>query len=751
MRKRLIVFLFKAAIAFFLFIILFIIAVNYGIFGHLYSKEEIRSFENETASLVYSSDGELLGKFYKEDRTNIEFEQVPDYLINALVATEDARYFEHEGIDSRSMFRVLMKSILLNDRSSGGGSTITQQLAKNMYGRKSYGPLTMPVNKTKEAILAYRIESIFNKEEILRLYLNTVPFGENVFGIEAASGRFFNKSVADLSLEESALLVGILKANTFYNPRLYPDHALNRRNVVLSQMAKYDYITEEEKDSLQALPIVLDYANLESEGPANYFLVLVKRRAKEIIEEYNQKNGSELELENDGLIIKTSLDARLQHDALNAFEKHLSQMQIQLDKQYSRGQSKKEIQKMAEKELKRSGLSNEARKRELFSWKGFYTDSITAIDSIEHSIRLLQAGLIAMNPYNGNILAWVGGIDFRTQPYDQILAKRQLASAFKPILYAAALEKGISPCEYLENDSIQLEEYVDWSPENYDHTYGGNYSMAGALSRSLNVPTVNLYLKTGYEALDYLWTKMGFESKLHPSPSTALGTGEGSLYEMAIAYSAFANGGEKVTPRLILSIETAEGEVIYKAKENKRTVVMEERTSAMINSMLQKAINEGTGTAMRSTYGVSIPLAGKTGTSQNYSDAWFIAYNPAVVIATRVGASSPSIHFNSGAYGSGSRLALPLVGLSLKEGQKNKDERKLLTSYFKPLDEFWAMEMDCPDYKEDSIFEMLFDSFRNQNKVDEEKKEKTKEEKTQKPPSKKKKKKKKSLFKRIFN
>jgi penicillin-binding protein 1A len=748
MLKRLLKFLVLILLFLAISISLFIAAVNFGIFGHLYTKEEIKAFENETASLVFSSDDELLGKFFTEDRTNIDFEQIPSYLIDALVATEDARYFEHEGIDSRSLFRVMLKSILLNNKSSGGGSTITQQLAKNMYGRKGYGFLSIPINKTKEAILAYRIENIFNKEEILRLYLNTVPFGENVYGIEAASGRFFNKSVEDLKLEEAAILVGILKANTFYNPRLYPEHALSRRNVVLDQMEKYEYISTAVKDSLQLLPVKVDYANLESEGPANYFLVLVKRRAKEIIEDYNKKNRTDFQLEKDGLIIKTSLDAKLQHDALNAFNKHLSAMQTQIDKQYQKGESKKQIHKMADKQLKNSKLNNDAKKRELFSWDGFYTDSVTAIDSIEHSLRLLQAGLIAMNPQNGNILAWVGGIDFRTQPYDQIIAKRQLASSFKPFLYAAALEEGISPCDYLDNDSIVLEGYDDWSPENYDHTYGGNYSMAGALSRSLNVPTVNLYLKTGYEAVDYLWGKMGFEADLHDSPSTALGTGEGSLYEMAIAYSAFANGGEKITPRIILSIETAEGEVIYNAKTNKKSKIIEDRTAGIINEILQKAINEGTGTSIRSRYKITLPLAGKTGTSQNYSDAWFVAYNPSIVIATRVGASSPGIHFNNGTYGSGSKLALPLVALTLSEAQKDKNLRKKINTAFEPLPYYWAEELDCPDFKEDGLFENLFESFRFQNKMDE-KKDDTKTEKTK--SSSKKKKKKKSFFKRIFN
>ena len=397
MLKRLFKFLLLSLFIVIAVITLLIVAVNYNVFGHIYTVEEIRAFENETASLVYSKDDKLIGKFFSKNRTNINYDQLPENLVNALVATEDARYFEHEGVDSRSLLRVLFKTIILNDDRSGGGSTITQQLAKNMYGRKGFGPLTMPINKIKEGILANRIEKIYSKEEILSLYLNTVPFGENVFGIEAASQRFFNKHVYELKTEESALLVGILKANTYYNPRLYPDHALERRNVVLSQMEKYDYLNTEICDSLQSIPLQLDYANLESEGIANYFLARVKKRATLIIEDINRKQGSEWDLEKDGLIIRTTLNYQLQLNAVKAFEKHLSKMQSYLDKQYQSGSSKKELYALAKKQLGKQS-NDEARTMELFSWKGYYTDSITPLDSIAHELRLLQAGLIGMNP-----------------------------------------------------------------------------------------------------------------------------------------------------------------------------------------------------------------------------------------------------------------------------------------------------------------------------------------------------------------
>ncbi|MCB0460897.1 MAG: penicillin-binding protein, partial [Flavobacteriaceae bacterium] len=395
---------------------LFIVAVYKGAFGELHTEEDLKDFKNQTASIIYADNGEILGKFFAENRTNIQFEQLPKQLVNALVATEDARYFEHEGVDSRSMLRVLFKSILLNNKNAGGGSTITQQLAKNMYGRERFGPLTMLVNKTKEAILATKLEEVYSKEEILTLYLNTVPFGENIYGIEAASRRFFNKPVTDIKIEEAAVLIGMLKANTYYNPRLYPDNALQRRNVVLSQMEKYEYLNSSTKDSLQQLPLQLDYADLESEGPANYFLVHVKKEAQQILDKYNKDKEEKYDLEKDGLIITTTLDYTLQKQALNAFKKHLGSMQKKLSNEYRNGNKKNILENLVNQELKSSGLSskaNERKNREIFDWNGFYIDSISVKDSVRNSLTLLHAGLLAMNPQTGAVKAWVGGIDYK--------------------------------------------------------------------------------------------------------------------------------------------------------------------------------------------------------------------------------------------------------------------------------------------------------------------------------------------------
>ena len=687
---------------------IFIASVYYGVFGHLHTTEELQEFQNETATLVLSEEGRLIGKYFAQNRTNIKFDQLPKHLVDALVATEDARYFDHEGVDSRSLLRVLFKTILSNKKSSGGGSTINQQLAKNMYGRKNYGPLTMLVNKTKEAFLANRLEGIYSKEEILTLYLNTIPFGENVFGIEAASRRYFNKGIEKTKIEEAAILIGLLKANTYYNPRIYPENAIKRRNVVLSQMKKYNYLETSVVDSLQQLPLKLDYANLESEGPANYFLTQVKDDVNKILKNYNSAKNTDYAIQ-DGLTITTTLNLSLQKQALKAYKNHLSVMQNRLRKQYRKPNQRKTLNTLVNKELQRLKLTakaNEKQQRELFDWNGFYTDSISIRDSLRHTLTLLHAGLLALDPQTGAVKTWVGGLDFRTQPYDQIFAQRQIASTFKPILYAAALEQGITPCSYLNNKSLIVSDYDNWEPQNYDKSSGGNYSMAAALAKSMNIPSVNLFLNIPFTNLESLWKKLGFSQELVRKPSVALGTANASIYELALTYSTFANGGYQIKPKTILNIKAADGTVIYRnrlLKPLEKDRVISKNTSQLLTAMLEKVINEGTGTSLKNKYGVTIPIAGKTGTSQDYADAWFAAYTPKLVIVTRVGASSPTIRFNTGVNGAGSTLALPLVAKTLRPVQRTYSKS------FEPLPDDLSDALACEDYLEDSGFELFFE------------------------------------------
>ncbi len=688
--------------------------------GHLKSREELLKYKNPVATQVLSEEGELLGKFLFEDRINISYGQIPVHLRNSLIATEDIRFYEHGGNDIRSFFRVLVKTILFRDRRSGGGSTITQQLAKNMYGRRETGFLHTVTNKISEMIMAKRIEKVFTKEEILTLYLNTVSFGENVFGIEAASGRFFNKSAESLKIEESALLIGMLKANTYYNPRLHPDNSITRRNVVLKQMEKYNYLKASEADSLSNLPLKLDYRKTGKSGPADYFLVQVREETSRILDSLGSATGNKWDPEKDGLIITTTLNLTLQNYAIQALQNHLSRMQKKLDEQYKSAPGKRSLEQITAKELERLNLtsqSNEIRFQEIFDWNGNYVDSITVADSLRKALTILHAGLLAIDPAAGGIKAWVGGIDFKTQPYDQILARRQLASVFKPVLYAEALEEGMEPCQYLDNDSIKLSGFEDWSPENYDHSFGGKYSLSGALAQSMNIPTFSLFLQIGFEKIDSMWRKMGFSFKLDNTPSLAMGTAEASIKEVAIAYASFANGGYRITPRCITSIKTAEGDIIYSDNFKSEGIrILTERSSTLMCAMLQKAIREGTGVSMNNIYGVDFPLAGKTGTSQDYSDAWFAAFNPRLVIVSRAGASSRAIHFTSGANGSGSALALPVVALTLKKLKQNPLLRDQLIAPFPDLPPELYGALDCPDFRDKNFFDRIIDFFEKDKK-----------------------------------
>jgi penicillin-binding protein 1A len=482
-------------------------------------------------------------------------------------------------------------------------------------------------------------------------------------------------------------------------------------------MEKYKYLKPSQADSLCKLPLVQNYNDIESEGPADYFLVRVKNEAERILQNVDSLTGSKWDIEEDGLIITTTLNLTLQRYILKSFREHLSVMQKRLSDQYQTPSGKKMINQIAEQELKSLNMTQRAQEiniRQIFDWNGSHSDSISVADSLKQALLILHAGLLALDPVTGSVKAWVGGIDFKTQQYDQVYARRQMASSFKPILYAEAFEQGMEPCQYLDNDSVIISGPVEWSPENYDHTVGGKYSIAGALALSMNIPTFNLYLKVGFENLDTLWRKLGYSFTLINTPSLALGTAEGSILETAIAYSTFANGGYKIDPRSIVSIKSSGGEIIWQNEFNASGErILTERSATLISAILQKAVQEGTGTAMSSVYGVKLPMAGKTGTSQDYSDAWFTAFNPKLVIVSRVGASSRAIHFNNGSYGSGSTLALPLVALTLRKVQENDTLARQLFSPFPDLPPELSGALDCPDFKEKNLFDKFINLFQN--------------------------------------
>lgn len=690
--------------------VLFFFAVYIGIFGSLPNKAKLSAINNQEASQVISSDNIIIGKYFSENRTNISWDKLPNHLKNALIATEDKRFFTHKGYDVQSYFRVFFKSMLMRD-SKGGGSTLTQQLVKNLYGRKNYSILSLPVNKVKEIIIAARIENMYSKEELLLLYLNSVPFGENLYGVETASNRYFNKSASKLKVEESAVLVGLLKANTFFNPRLNPKNSLERRNMVLDLMEKQGYLSAKETDSLKKLPLKLDYENINLNAPAGYFVHQVKKKTLELLENIQDENGKEYDLEKDGLKIYTTLNMQVQKMTTEGIQKHLAEMQKVLDKEHENRNFKKEWLAKLKAEGNLTAKDKEKRNIEVFDWKGATIKKMSKIDSLWHYYKMLNAAVLITNPKNGAIITWVGGNDFRKLPFDMVLSHRQIASAFKPILYASAFENDFEPCNYMENIEKSYPEYDNWEPKNFDYksTQDSTVALWYSLTHSMNLPTVDLYFKLGRQKLLNTCNKLNFPKIKDNAPSMALGTLDLSLVEIVRAYGAFANNGQTTEPVMINKITDATGKILYKREAAEHEKVFSVKTSQTITAILQKAINQGTGGRIRSQYGVRANLAGKTGTAQNYTDAWFIAYTPDLVIGTWVGANTPDVHFFSG-QGTGSSLALPIAGNVLRGIENNAKLRKEFLTPFS-IPSYIYDDMDCEPYHQKGIsgfFNRLF-------------------------------------------
>ncbi|MBN2638229.1 MAG: transglycosylase domain-containing protein [Bacteroidales bacterium] len=691
---------FRYLIILFLFIAiiggLFFFLVFDGAFGPLPGKAKLSSIKNEQASLVFTSDSVLIGKYFAENRTHVGWNDIPQNLVNALVATEDKRFFSHKGYDLRSYFRVLIKSIILG-QNSGGGSTLTQQLAKNLYGRKNYGRLSLPINKLKEVIIASRLEDIYNKKELLLLYLNSVPFGENVFGVESAARRYFNKPARNLTTDESAVLVGLLKANTYYDPRLNPKNSLQRRNVVLSLMEKQHYLSDKEADSLKKLPLNLNYKNINSDPPAGYFIYQVKQKATEILDSIQNNTGVQYDLKTDGLKIYTTLNDHLQQLAKDAVKKQLSAIQPILNRQLTDNGFKTEWYQQQKKGKQKK------HETEVFDWNGSQIKNMTPLDSLWHYYSMLNAAVLITNPKNGAVLTWIGGNSYNYLPFDMVLSHRQIASAFKPVLYATALENGYGPCTYLNNTEKTYPEYDGWKPENYSHqsTPDSTVALWYALTHSMNIPTVDLYFKVGNEKLLNSCKKLGFPEVSNNMPSIALGSMDLSLEEIVKAYGTFADEGKMNSLFMIEKITNASGEVIYQHKSTEEEDIFDKGTTQILTAILQQVINQGTGRSIRSRYGIKADLAGKTGTSQNYSNAWFMAYTPDIVIGTWVGARTPDVHFDNG-YGSGAALALPVAGEVIVGIEKNRElSRQYLTPFNLPTDTYSFLQ--CDPYRQKGV------------------------------------------------
>ena len=714
-----------------LILALFCSSVYIGCWGLLPSKDDLKEIKQAEASVLLDANNTLLGKYFILDRQIVDFKALPEHLVHACIATEDARFYEHNGIDYKSLFRVFFRTILMQDSAGGGGSTISQQLVKNLYPREHYGWFSMPVNKVKEMIVATRFEAVYSKEDIITLYLNTVPFSENVFGIESASQRFFNKKTETLNLAEAATLVGTLKAPHSYNPRLFPERSQLRRDVVLQQMEKYGYIDEALERKTNSLLLQTDYTKFShTDGIAPYFRETVRLELKVLLDSLNAANGSSFDLYKDGLKIHTTLDSDMQKYAEAAMTSHMKRLQNQFEKAYGNNAPwlkdtrliKDRIERLQiYKTLKAQKWTEEAimdslnfkRRFTGYSWDDSTMFEGSIVDSIAHEIKFLNAGFVAVDPQTGAVKAYVGGIDFEYFKYDHVVnAKRQVGSTFKPIVYAAALENGMEPCTYYPIKEVTYTNQKNWTPTN-----GGkaevdrhlNFSIEKALSESVNTIAVKVLEDVGIQKVIHQARKMGITSTLPNVPSLALGTAELSMLELAGAYTSFANEGRISTPFYIAKIEDKRGNTIYETtKAGAIAPSFSKTTQQVLIEMMTATVNSGTATRIRTQYGLKNDLAGKTGTTQNNKDGWFAGITPKLIMLSWVGNDDHRIGFSNTSIGQGANSALPIVALFLKQMNSNSKFNALTTAQFEAPSNDILKALACDKVKRDGFLKRIF-------------------------------------------
>ncbi len=726
---------------------LLFLSASWGWLGPLPSYEALENPQTNLASQIISSDDELLGKFYLDDnRTPISYDDLPQNLIDALVASEDIRFYEHSGID---WFGTLRALFYLGSR--GGGSTITQQLAGQIYvGTKSRNPIERIKQKAKEYVISTQLERRYTKEEIIKMYLNIYDFGNNADGIRSASRIYFGKEPKQLKIEESSMLVGMLQNSSLYNPLRRPERTQNKRNLVLRQLERYEYITETEKDSLQALELDLNY-NPEShrDGIATYFRMYLQRFMNGWIAK-NPKPALEGERDKwnlylDGLRIYTTVDSRMQANAEEAVDMHMQKLQAEFFNQNTPDRNrtapfidldKSEIKSIMERamktsdrwrEMKKAGKSEKeiresfTKKREMsvFDWNSETREKdtiMTPMDSIRYYKTFLRAAMMSMEPQTGHVKAWVGGIDYKHFQYDNVRqGTRQAGSTFKPFVYAAAIDQlRLSPCDTLPDTEYWIEagkhgNTEAWGPKNSDGKFSGKaYTLKNGLANSKNTITAQLIDKVGPKSVVSIAKNAGITSDLLPVPSIALGTVDVNVYEMVGSYGTFANQGVYVKPVMVTRIEDKNGTVLYEYVPETKDVLSKEVSYTMLN-LMEGVTQSGSGARLRHSYqknttvykevitgypyGFTNPIAGKTGTTQNNSDGWFMGIVPNLVTGVWVGGDNRSIHFKSIAYGQGAAMALPIWGIYMKKNYENKELGISDKDFEKPRG--LSIELDC--------------------------------------------------------
>ncbi|MGH2665330.1 penicillin-binding protein 1A [Flavobacterium sp.] len=714
-------------------VLLFFLFASWGLFGSMPSFSELENPESNLATEIISSDGVTIGKFFNENRTPIKYDDLPKHLVKALVATEDERFYEHSGIDGR---RTMSAALKLG--TDGGASTLTQQLAKLLFhGERSKIKLVGLVQKVKEWIIAIRLERQYTKDEIIAMYLNKADFINTAVGIRSASKVYFAKEPKDLTVDEAAMLVGMLKNPSLFNPLKREEKVKDRRNVVLKQMEKNGFLTTSEKEKYQEKPIKLTFTPEKyNEGTATYFREYLRDYMKKWALENKKEDGSDYNIYSDGLKIYTTIDSKMQLYAEEAVKDHLKNLQQEFFLEAAQNKlapfirvTQPEIDKIMERSMKTTErwriMSDQGKdedeikksfyiktKMTVFTWNGDKDTTMTPYDSIRYYKHFLQPGMMSMEPQTGKVKVWVGGIDYRYFQYDHVgLGARQVGSTFKPFVYATAIEQlGMSPCDTIIDGPFMIHKgrhnvTEDWEPRNSDGKYRGMVTLKKALANSINTVSAKLIDKTGPDPVISLMRKLGVDSDIPSQPSIALGAVDITVKDMVAAYSTFANQGIYLKPQVITRIEDKNGNVIYEPKMESRDVLSKDIAYAVIK-LLEGVTESGSGSRLRTQgggagdkrwtgypYMFENPIAGKTGTTQNQSDGWFVGMVPNLVTGVWVGNEDRSAHFRTITNGQGATMALPIWGLFMKKCYADPDLHVSKEKFDRP--ENLSIKVDC--------------------------------------------------------
>jgi penicillin-binding protein 1A len=708
--------LWKVLLGGMLFFALFIVLIGFGIFGEIPSFRAIEHPKSNEATEIISEDGKVIGTYFVKNRSNVNYSEISPNVINALIATEDIRYRSHSGIDFKRTFTIFFYAMMGKKQ---GGSTITQQLALNLFSEEGRQKnfFKRIIQKFQEWVIAVKLERNYTKEEIITMYLNTVDFGNQAYGIKSAARVYFNTTPDKLTVPQAAVLVGVQRGITRYSPTKNPDRALTRRNTVMALMVKSEFLTQEEFDNVKDKPLDLHFnPATTNDGIAPYFRAVLKSDVKKILEERSiTKNGVPYDLDRDGLKITTTINYDMQvyaEEAQKEYMKILQQqfanswkgrnpfkgMELQIDQGVKRSDRYKALKAEGKSEEEIKQDFNTPDKLTIFTWKGNIDTLMKPIDSVKYYKLLLRNAMMAMDPKTGYIKAWVGGINFEHFKYDQVkMGTRQVGSTAKPFTYTVAIENGMSPCLTVDNVpvTIQTPGIPDWTPRS-SGTLPGKITLQKALAYSQNYIAAYLMNIVGPTAVSTTTKKMGITSYVPIDPTICLGSFDASIYDMVGAYSVFANKGAWTQPTYILKIEDKNGVVLYDSKPVIK-VVLNEEVAYIMTRMLRGVVVNGTGSRLSYKYGVSAPIGGKTGTTSNNSDGWFMAITPDLVAGVWTGCEDRAFHFTSTRDGEGANSALPIYALFMKRVYANSS-LKISRADFEPPKSGVNIVYDCDKY-----------------------------------------------------